>query len=93
MELSKKALCFFPIFTSLYLFQSVFLFQVLLRILYSMLPQFSSNFIADHVQPLPDLWGILNGALKLLISTLFFSRALIAYFQDPFGYPLLWCFL
>ncbi|CAG9535036.1 unnamed protein product [Cercopithifilaria johnstoni] len=43
--------------------------QVLSRILYSMLPRFPSNFIADHIQPLPDLWGPFWICVTLVFST------------------------
>ncbi|KAL3994024.1 Yip1 domain family protein [Acanthocheilonema viteae] len=43
--------------------------QVLSRILYSMFPRFPSNFIADHIQPLPDLWGPFWISVTLVFST------------------------
>ncbi|KAK6103369.1 Yip1 domain family protein [Brugia pahangi] len=43
--------------------------QVLSRILYSMFPQFGSNFITDHIQPLPDLWGPFWISVTLVFST------------------------
>ncbi|KAM3719744.1 Protein YIPF1 [Dirofilaria immitis] len=43
--------------------------QVLSRILHSMLPQFRSNFITDHIQPLPDLWGPFWISVTLIFST------------------------
>uniref|UniRef100_A0A0R3RS18 Protein YIPF n=1 Tax=Elaeophora elaphi TaxID=1147741 RepID=A0A0R3RS18_9BILA len=43
--------------------------QVLSRILYSMLPRRPSNFIANHIQPLPDLWGPFWVSVTLVFST------------------------
>uniref|UniRef100_A0A1I8EX95 Yip1 domain-containing protein n=1 Tax=Wuchereria bancrofti TaxID=6293 RepID=A0A1I8EX95_WUCBA len=43
--------------------------QVLSRILHSMLPRFGSNFITDHIQPLPDLWGPFWISVTLVFST------------------------
>ncbi|VDK70074.1 unnamed protein product [Litomosoides sigmodontis] len=43
--------------------------QVLSRILYSMLPRFPSNFIADRIQPCPDLWGPFWISATLVFST------------------------
>ncbi|EFO20903.1 hypothetical protein LOAG_07587 [Loa loa] len=43
--------------------------QVLSRIWYSMLPRFTSNFITDHIQPLPDLWGPVWISITLVFST------------------------
>ncbi|VDK62961.1 unnamed protein product [Onchocerca ochengi] len=43
--------------------------QVLSRILYSMLPRFTSNFITDHIHPLPDLWGPFWISVTLIFST------------------------
>lgn len=35
-----------------------YLFQVQSRILHSMVPKWNANYITDHVQPLPDLYGL-----------------------------------
>uniref|UniRef100_A0A0N5AW30 Protein YIPF n=1 Tax=Syphacia muris TaxID=451379 RepID=A0A0N5AW30_9BILA len=43
--------------------------QVLMRILNSMVPRFGSNFIVDHVQPVPDLYGPVWISITLVFMT------------------------
>ncbi|KAH7720975.1 Yip1 domain-containing protein [Aphelenchoides avenae] len=43
--------------------------QVQSRILHSMVPKWNANYITDHVQPLPDLYGPFWIAVTLIFST------------------------
>ncbi|MFH4975548.1 hypothetical protein AB6A40_002257 [Gnathostoma spinigerum] len=43
--------------------------QVVSRLLSSMVPRFGSNFIVDHVQPIPDLYGPFWVCVTLIFST------------------------
>lgn len=48
--------------------------QVQNRIINSLIPRFNSNFIIDHIQPIPDLYGPFWISITLIFSIAIFGN-------------------